>query len=99
MPTSSSIWGNESAAVAAAPLATASAGFAQTMLSAQARRLHHLIDAIPQFVWTANAEGRLLYANSAWRACVGPHEAQPVEVALLRSEEHTSELRHSQSRM
>lgn len=43
----------------------------RTALEESGRRYQVLLEAIPEMVWTANAEGRVLYANSHWLEYTG----------------------------
>jgi PAS domain S-box-containing protein len=43
----------------------------RTALENTGRYLQNLLEAIPQMVWTANAEGRLQYANQRWTEYTG----------------------------
>ncbi len=43
------------------------------------RRLANVLDAVPQLVWTASVDGRLLYCNAEVRKRIGPCEGDPVE--------------------
>lgn len=42
-------------------------------------RLARVLDTLPQLVWTASADGRLLYCNAEVRKRIGPCEGSPVE--------------------
>lgn len=42
-------------------------------------RLAKVLDAVPQLVWTASVDGRLLYCNSEVRKRIGACEGDPVE--------------------
>ncbi|HUD99678.1 MAG TPA: ATP-binding protein [Bryobacteraceae bacterium] len=44
----------------------------RTALEASERRYQTLLEAMPQMVWTANAEGRLQYVNQRWIEYMGP---------------------------
>lgn len=43
----------------------------QFALAESGRRYQVLLEAIPEMVWTANAEGRVLYANNRWLEYTG----------------------------
>ena len=45
----------------------------------EAPQLARILDAVPQLVWTASVDGRLLYCNSEVRRCLGPCEGLAVE--------------------
>ncbi len=65
-------------------------GCLEEAIRAQTHRFSRLVDTIPQFVWTASPDGRLVYCNSAWQQRVGACRGAPVEAvmsALLHPED------------
>jgi signal transduction histidine kinase len=48
----------------------------------QIQRLYSLVETLPHLVWTASADGRLLYANSTCREWMGDCEGRFVEKVL-----------------
>ncbi|MGB3165424.1 MAG: PAS domain-containing protein [Alteraurantiacibacter sp.] len=51
---------------------------AQAELEERERRMHRIIEGVPQIAWSADSEGRFDYFNSRWKKLVGtrpPHNA------------------------
>ncbi len=46
------------------------------------QRLVRLMDDMPHLMWTATAEGRVVYGNAGWHSLVGVREGEPVETVL-----------------
>ena len=57
---------------------TASAG-SLARVSADAHRLHNLLDVLPLPVWIQDGDGRIVYANNAYRAALEVGETAPFD--------------------
>ncbi len=51
-------------------------------------RFRHVIEAVPQMIWVASADGALSYSNQAWRDYVPPGVARWCEPALFHPEDY-----------
>jgi signal transduction histidine kinase len=64
--------------------AIASSRLVEVTLRENAPRLVRLIESVPQLVWTATQEGRVVFCNCECRGVLGGTAGDPVETMMLR---------------